>query len=202
MAKTPQTGNGAPANASASKERQQKSSATYIGLVDGNVKEFNFPNAVANTVKTTFANKVTRELRVDELPADIRRCAELQGFARRLQTAYQGEKDIDKCIEAYDETAADLTNGVWIAPKDGPRVMVVANALRRVLTAAGETVSDERFTSIVTKLKGEEHMEKALKNKAVLAMIETIKFENARARVQAANSAAKGESTTELAGSF
>lgn len=191
-------GNGASTSAAARAEKVQKSSATYVATIEGKEKEFNFPNPLATIVRTTFSNGSVRDLNVDEMNDEITNCAVLQGFARRLQTSYQGEKDVDKCVEAVDEVITDLKNGVWIAPKDGPRVMVVANAVKRsIIASEGEgSVSEDRFKSIVEKLKTEEGMAKALKHKGVLSAIEDIKFENQKKRRDDAKAAMKGETAS------
>jgi hypothetical protein len=186
-------GNGGAQNEAGAATKQPKSSATYIGTVDGKEKEFNFPTPAATIVRSTFANGTVREVSVTDLSVEITNCAVLQGIATRLQRSYQGEKDIDKCIEAVDETIADLKNNVWIAPGGGPRTTVLAAAIKRTLEAKGEEVSVDRYRGIVEKLKVESFVEAAMKNKSVLAAVEDIKFENLQKRRAEAKKAAKDE---------
>ena len=170
-------------------KKQQKSFSLYV---DGEGKEHNFPLASAKIVRMKFANGATSDLDVSSLSAEITNCAVLQGITTRLQRSYQGEKEVDKCVEATNETIEDLKNGVWIEPRSGaPRVTILAQALVRVLEAKGETVDDARKASIIEKLKNTEFSEKALANKAVVAAMEDIKFENAKARRDEAKKAAK-----------
>jgi hypothetical protein len=173
--------------------KTQKSYALYITL-DGEGKEVenNSPVSGAKVVRMKFANGVTRDLDITSLSSEITNCAVQQGLVTRLQRSYQNKKEVDECVEATDETIADLKNGVWIEPKTGaPRATILAQAIKRTLEANKEEVSDERFQAIIVKLKNADFVEKALKNKQVLSAVEDIKFENAKARRDEARKAAK-----------
>jgi hypothetical protein len=164
--------------------KTQKSYALYITL-DGEGKEVenNSPVSGAKVVRMKFANGVTRDLDITSLSAEITNCAVQQGLVTRLQRSYQNKKEVDECVEATDETIADLKNGVWIEPKTGaPRATILAQAIKRTLEANKEEVSDERFQAIIVKLKNADFVEKALKNKQVLSAVEDIKARRDEAR--------------------
>ena len=182
------------AETEATGKRNQKSYALYVSTnpENGEAVEGFFPVAGAHTVRTVFSNGVKIDLAVSDLSPEITNCAVLQGLTTRLQRSYQAEKELDKCVEAINETIADLKNGVWIEPKGGgPRVTILAQALIRVLEAKGETVDEDRKKSIIEKLKDSAFSEKAMSNKAVASAVEDIKFENAKERRDAAKKAMK-----------
>lgn len=196
MAKTPATttnGNGVTA-ATEGNKKQQKASISYLGPdSEGKEKETNSPVATSTVMRVTFANKVIRNLNIGDMPMDkLGNAPALQGFATRVQRSYQTEKEIDKCIEAVDETFADLLRGVWVEYKPGaPRVTLLATAIKLSLEAQGETVDEARMSSIIEKLKVAANVEKAMGNTNVVSQLQQLKLAAQQERARDAKKAAK-----------
>lgn len=181
---------------SAAPAKQAKAGITYV-KADGTVVNFATADAVA--VRTEFANKVTRDLAVSDVNADIQHCAVLQGLAIRTQRSYQAIKDIDSVIEAYDETVADLKNGVWIEGRAGaPKVTMLSQAIVLSLEGAGQTVDETRRLSIIEKLKDAEYREKAEANEQVKVHLAALRLDAAKKRQAEAKAALKEKGAADL----
>lgn len=195
--------NGAPASAASAEsevKKQMKSFAVYVAM-DGEGKEVvtNSPAPSATIVRTEFSNGVKREIDTLKLSRDVLNCAILQGLATRVQRSYQAIKDIDGVIEAYDETVADLYNGVWIEGRTGePRVTMLSEAIVLSLEANGATVDEARKLSIIEKLKTAEAREKAMANDQVKAFLADLKLKAAQARAKEAKAQAKVEGASKV----
>lgn len=182
--------------APAGSTKQAKASIVYV-KADNTTVNFATPDAIA--VRTEFANGVTRDLAVADMNADISHCALLQGLAIRTQRSYQAIKDIDSVIEAYDETADDLRNGVWIEGRTGaPKVTMLSQAIVMALEGAGTTVDDARRLSIIEKLKDATYREKAQENDQVKVHLATLKLEAAKKRAAEAKAALKASGGSDL----
>jgi hypothetical protein len=181
-------------NAPESANSNKKTAKAFILYVDPDGKTFNSPHESAVILRTEFANKVTREFDVRNVKENVAKCAVLQGIATRLQRSYQSVKEIDSVINEYDETVADLNNGIWIESKAGqPRVTLLATAVRLSLEAAGQTVDDERMAGILEKLKSTNNVEKAMANENVKMHLANLKLAAMQERAQEARKAAKGK---------
>lgn len=217
MAKTPATAtNGAPASAAvvaaavAETEKAKKAQKAFIVYVDPSTfvddkevagKAHNSPVSTATVMRVEFANNVKRELDTSKLKPEIVTCATLQGLATRVQRAYQTLKNVDECIEAYDEVVEDILNGVWIESKAGaPRVTQLATAIKMSLEAAGQEVNDERMASIIEKLKVADNLEKAQKNEHVQMHLANLRLEAAKKRATEAKASAKTAAPSSLSG--
>ena len=171
-------------------KRPSKASVTYV-RDDGTVS--NFPLADTPVIRTEFANGMvrifdTRDPRLDP----TRPMAEKQGFVTRFQRSYNAEKDIDLVIEAYDETSADLFNGVWIESKTGEaKVTQLSMAIVKTLEGDGETVDENRRLSIIEKLKDAAYREKANANAHVQANLQALRLEAQKKRATEAQKVAK-----------
>lgn len=188
---------GASAPAVEASKKQPKAFVVYV-KADGTV--INFPAADADIVRTEFANGVKRDVSLTELNTELQHCAMLQGLAIRTQRSYQAEKDIDKVIESYDETVADLRKGVWIETKTGaPKITLLSQAIVLSLEASGQTVDDARRQSIIEKLKVTEYREKAEANPAVVAHLAQLRLDAAKKRAEEAKAANKKAGPADLA---
>lgn len=183
----------------AANKRQTKALVSYS--VDRSAENaVNSPTAECKFIHVDFADDTTREIDTTKLPAEIMATAALQGVVTRFQRAYQTFKEIDKVIEAFDETIADLNNGVWIEFAAGePKVTQLANAVAMALESKGETVDDARRVSIIEKLKNGDFASKAKENPQVMANLAKLQLEAAQKRADERMKAAS-ESQAELIG--
>lgn len=181
--------NSANAVSSATSTKVAKASIVYV-KADGSVVNFATPDAVA--VRTEFANKVTRDLAISDVNEAISHCAVLQGLAIRTQRSYQAIKDIDSVIEAYDETVADLKNGVWIEGRAGaPKVTMLSQAIVLSLEGAGQNVDEARRLSIIEKLKDADYRDKAEANEQVKVHLAALRLDAAKKRAAEAKASLK-----------
>lgn len=181
--------NSANAVSSAAPTKVAKASIVYV-KADGTVVNFATPDAIA--VRTEFANKVTRDLAIADVNESISYCAVLQGLAIRTQRSYQAIKDIDSVIEAYDETVADLKNGVWIEGRTGaPKVTMLSQAIVLSLEGAGQTVDEARRLSIIEKLKDADYRDKAEANEQVKVHLAALRLDAAKKRAAEAKASLK-----------
>lgn len=193
MATTSTNGNAASASTESAK-KQMKAFVNYVVPASGDMPEkaHNYPQADATIVRTEFSNGVKRDIDVTKLKADVLACATLQGIATRTQRGYQALKEIDAVIEAYDDTANDLLNGVWIESRSGePKVTMLSQAIVLSLEASGQTVDEARRLSIIEKLKNADNREKAMANEHVKMHLANLKLEAAKARAAEAKKAVK-----------
>lgn len=147
--------------------RTVKANITFV-LPDGTEK--NFPQAEATVIKFNIADGTERSVDVSSLSENVKNCAMLQGVVTRFQRSYQAIKELDKVVEAIDETIDDLNNGVWIEMGSGePRVTMLATAVIRALEENGETVDGERRKSIVAKLGEDEELRKSTRERPIIA---------------------------------
>lgn len=177
----------------AEKLRKGKAQVMYL---NGEGVESNSPKEGVVAIRFKFANGVNRDIGDGEFNSHVIDCAKWQGLATRIQRSYQNEKEIDKVIEAVDETIADLKNGVWIElGGDGePKVTMLATAVKLALEDSGETVDADRFKSIIDKLANEDYRKKARANAVVAAHVANLKLESARQRAMDAMKAAQSNS--------
>lgn len=182
----------APAPAAAEGEGTKKTMKAFVQYIKPDNTVVNFPTADCIGMRTSFSNGVARDLLIADVNADVQHCSVLQGFATRTQRSYNAVKEIDGVIEAYDETVADLKNGVWIEARSGePKVTLLAKAIVLSLEAAGQTVDDERRKSIIAKLATAENRDKANANEQVKMHLANLKLEAAQDRAKEAREAAK-----------
>lgn len=193
---TNETETATPANTN---KRQTKASVGYSPAAETPTDEqFNSPTEDSGFIHVDFADGTKRSIDVMALPENVRKCATLQGIVTRFQRAYQTLKEVDKVIEAFDETMADLENGVWIEFASGePKVTQLANAVVMALESKGETVDDDRKASIIEKLKNSDFAAKAKENPQVMANLAKLQLEAAQRRADERMKAAEG-STAEL----
>lgn len=188
-----ETGKAANAN-----KRQSKATVTYS--TDGSENSVNSPTAECKFIHVEFADETARKIEFASLPESVRICAGLQGVVTRFQRSYQTLKEIDKVVEAFDETLADLENGVWIEFAAGePKVTQLAKAVAMALEAKGEEVDEARRQSIIDKLKNADFATKAKENPQVMANLATLQLEAAKKRADERMKAAS-ESNAELTG--
>lgn len=205
----PSNGADTPAVNATADEKNKKASKAYIVYVDAPTevdgkavegKAHNSPVSTAKVMRVEFANNVKREVALESLKPEIVTCATLQGLATRVQRSYQTLKNVDECIEAYDETMQDIVNGVWIESKAGaPRVTQLAEAIKASLEAAGQTVDEIRMQSIIEKLKQTDYMEKAQKNEHVQMHLANLRLAAAQKRALEAKASAKNAAPSTLA---
>lgn len=180
-----------------SNKRTQKASVSYSP--DGNLDNSqNSPTEDCVFIHVEFADETERKIDVMALPENVRKCATLQGIATRFQRSYQTLKEIDKVVEAFDETVEDMQNGVWVEFASGePKVTQLAKAVVMALESKGETVDEERRASIIEKLKASDYAEKAKANPQVMANLAKLQLEAAQRRAEERQKAAN-ESEEEL----
>lgn len=174
----------------AGKKRQTKAAVSYS--VDGDLENsLNSPTEECKFIHVEFADETTRKIEVAKLPANVIACATLQGVVTRFQRGYQVYKEVDKVIEAFDETMEDLSNGIWIEFAAGePKVTQLAKAVKMALEEKGETVDDERMAGIIDKLKNSDYAEKAKANPSVMAHLAQLQLEAAQRRADERRKAA------------
>lgn len=204
MAKTPTNTNtnGTPASAATAEvEKVKKNSKAFVVYVKADESVVNFPANDAVVVRTEFSNGVKRDIDITKLSDGVKHCAMLQGLATRTQRSYQAEKEIDKVIESFDETVADLLNGVWIDSKSGEaKVTMLSKAIVLSLEQSGATVDEERRKGIIEKLKNADYRDKANANEHVQAHLATLRLEAAKQRAVDAKKAAKENASSATEG--
>lgn len=137
----------------------------------------------------------TIEIRPEEFPEDVRRCAMFHGFMQKLGDAYAGSKNKDE--SPYDLAMAvyeALIGGTWIKEGEsaGPRATYLLDAICNVIAEVTGTEPDEaKRKSVAESIASKDAKQDALKDARIKAAYEKIKADAAVARAKAAAKAAK-----------
>lgn len=175
--------------------KTKKSSNVYVSLNEQGVEvESKSPNENWTGVRIKFENGNVANILRDSLPASIMACAAAQGISIKVQRSGAETKTVDEFQEAAETTIENLLAGVWNTEREGsgPRISDLLEAVVKIKTDAGVTVTDEVREAIRGKLLTEEGRAVAQGDKTVQMHVEQMKADRARERAKKAKEEAKG----------
>ena len=128
----------------------------------------------------------------------------LHGVSQKVGDSYANAKNqsnpVDWAVKQVQDVIASIIGGVWNAGRTGEgatRVSILARAMHRIKVAAGEPSTEAEAQALVDSLTKEQVAEYKSKKK-IARMLETIRVEDATARLERAKAkAAAGESDEE-----
>ena len=175
-------------------------SKVYVNA-DGSESAHASPDA--NSLEFRFADtpQTVLTLSLADVGPACTAAATFHGLSQKIGDAYAGADSVEQAIESAQAVIERLGVDDWVKAREsaGPRVTILADAIKVCLEANGETVDDARYQSIRTeKLKTKEQREGALANPAVKAEYERIRTEKQKARQKIADSAAKDAGPADL----
>lgn len=172
--------------------RESKAKKVYI-YEDGTEGRSAKPEATA--LQFRFENGNVVEVKADQFPETILKCAAMHGIAQKVGDTYNDAKSIDDAQEECEKMIERLQDGIWVTEKkaSGPRIGVLVEALARVLEAADRPADR---VALANALKGDAAKQKYWKDQApVAAMITKVEIENKQAKLKDLTKEAKSAET-------
>lgn len=149
-------------------------------------------------VSFAFVNDTTLTLDTSKLSSEVSTRALGHGLLQKIGDAYAGAKgDVNEAIESAQSVIEQLLAGEWMGEREaaGPQPSLVAEAVVRAKTKAGQTFDEAATRAKYTGKDSKPNRDAALKNPAVAAEYEGIRAENAAKRATEAAAKASAVAT-------